>query len=119
MSCLLVQPEHLEASLAGEKTETRRLWDSARLKPGNSYRLLRAGVDTLFTPRDEAPAYAVVDDVYTEPLGKLDKESAEAEGGYTVDEFKRVWRDLHGEWTPEREVYVVEYEAVEQDPRRN
>mgnify|MGYP006307001817 CR=1 FL=1 len=117
MSCLIVQPEHLEDSLEGRKWETRRVWESPRVKIGNSYRLLRAGVDGLFTKREDAPAYAVIEDVRQERLGDIDAESAFAEGGYTVEEFRGVWRDINGEWDPGQLVYVVTYSAVRDDPR--
>lgn len=112
---MLFTEEHIEAVLAGEKTETRRQWDEPQVKEGNSY---RATTD-LFTPRDEAPAYVVVTSLYQQRLGDITPAAADAEGGYTVSEFVAEWREINGEWNPEETVWVVEFEGVETDPRND
>lgn len=103
----------------GTKWETRRHWSAPRVQPGGSYRILRIGVDSLFTPREEAPAYAVVNDVWPEQLGEIDAASLEAEGGYTMAEFKALWAGLHPDmgWDPFHEIYVVDYDTVFEDPK--
>lgn len=111
---MLFTEEHIEAVIAGEKTQTRRQWETPPVKPGNSY---RATTD-LFTPREDAPAYIVVEAVYRERLGDITPEDADAEGGYTVDEFREEWREINGEWNPDEEVWVVEFEGTADDPRQ-
>ena len=117
MSLLMFGPEHLEQVISGEKTQTRRLWDAPRVKPGNSYRAVERGSGAMFTPREEAPAYVAIEDVWEEPLGAITPEDADAEGNYTVEEFKEEWRSIHGEWTPNLNVYAVEFTGHLQDPR--
>lgn len=118
MSLLMFSERHLEQVLSGEKTQTRRLWDDPRVTAGKSYRAVQKDVQgAMFTPREDAPAYVLVRDVWQEPLGALSSEDAAAEGSYTVEEFKETWRELHGEWTPDQSVWVVEFEGHETDPR--
>lgn len=119
MSLLMFSETHLEQVLSGEKTQTRRLWDNARVSVGKSYRAVRQDVQgAMFTSREDAPAYVLITDVYAELLGSISAEDANAEGGYTVEEFKEKWRDINGEWTPGTEVYVVEFEGYADDPRK-
>lgn len=117
MSCLPMTVRSFFRSITGLKWETRRIWKAPRVQPGGSYRILRIGVDGLFTPRAEAPAFAIVNDVWTEPLGEIDQPALVAEGGFTMDEFKHVWRGHHGEWDPTQEVYVNDYDTVLEDPQ--
>lgn len=118
MSLLMFSEKHLEQVLSGEKTQTRRLWDDARVTVGKSYRAVQKDVPgAMFTPREEAPAYVLIRDVRREPLGDISAEDADAEGNYTVEEYKDEWRRIHGEWTPDCEVYVVDFEGCADDPR--
>lgn len=105
---MLFQEEHIDQIRDGEKTETRRLWDSPQVTEGGIY----IAATELFTPHTEANCYVRVTEVQTEPLGELDAAAADAEGGYTVPEFRDVWRDINGEWDPDVEVYVVAFEYV-------
>jgi len=109
--------EHLEQVISGEKTQTRRLWDTPRLKPGNSYRAVTNESGSLFTPREEAPAYVLVKDVYQEPLGDITEKDANAEGGYTRKEFIQIWEEINDVWDPETLVWVIEFVGSESDPR--
>lgn len=118
MSCLPMSVRSFTRSLVDLKWETRRIWDAPRVQPGGSYRILRVGVDGLFTPRSAAPAFAIVNDLWEEPLGAIDRPALVAEGGFTMDEFKQVWIGHHGEWDPFRDVYVVDYDTVLEDPGR-
>lgn len=45
-------------------------------------------------------------------LGDFTEEDAKREGGYTLDEFKNVWKSLHGEWNDDEIVYVMIFETV-------
>lgn len=111
---MLFSDEHIQLLLDGEKTETRRRWDESQVIEGNSY---RATTD-LFTPRTDAPAYITVESVYKEQLHEITDDDAEAEGGYTVEEFRQLWKEMHGEWNPEETIWVVEFTASQTDPRR-
>jgi ParB family chromosome partitioning protein len=45
-------------------------------------------------------------------LKYFDEEDARREGGYTLEEFKRVWKEKHAEWDENQLVYVVHFEKV-------
>ena len=46
-------------------------------------------------------------------LRYFDEEDAEREGGYTLEEFKKGWKKVHGEWDENQLVYVIHFEKVE------
>lgn len=45
-------------------------------------------------------------------LGDFTEEDAKREGGYTLDEFKEVWKNIHGAWDADESVYVIQFERV-------
>jgi len=45
-------------------------------------------------------------------LGDFTEEDARREGGYSLSEFKNVWRELHGEWNPSETVYVIIFRRI-------
>lgn len=45
-------------------------------------------------------------------LRYFDEDDAKREGGYTLEEFKKVWKDIHGEWNEDQFVYVIHFEKV-------
>lgn len=107
---MLFKPHHIEQIRAGEKTETRRDWSPNYNRP--KIGSVHMAATEMFATDDDCDCYIRVLDVYRERLGDLDAESAEAEGGYTVDEFRDVWTDINGEYDPDLEVDVVEFEYV-------
>lgn len=40
------------------------------------------------------------------------EKDAKAEGGYTLEEFKDLWKKKHGEWNENQLVYVVRFEKI-------
>jgi len=94
---------HADAIVKGVKTQTSRKTKEPRLQPGV---IVRAQV-THFADLEVA-------DVYRKKLGDFDDEDAKREGGYTLEEFKRVWTQLHGEWDPNESVYVIKFRLVRQ-----
>lgn len=106
---MLFQKEHIEQIRNGEKTVTRRDWRRRQAREGGVY----IASTEMFTSHEEADCYIQVTDVYQEQLGEMDDRDAEKEGGYTLEEFQRLWEYINGEpWDPEKEVYVVEFEYV-------
>jgi ParB/RepB/Spo0J family partition protein len=93
---------HADAILAGKKTQTSRKGKTPSIKPGVT---VRAAVTNFADLR--------IVDVRRKRLGDFDEGDAQCEGGYTLEEFKQVWKDLHGEWDPQETVYVIEFELVE------
>jgi ParB/RepB/Spo0J family partition protein len=45
-------------------------------------------------------------------LGNFTEEDAQKEGGYTLDEFKKVWKDLHREWNSDEMVNIIHFRKV-------
>jgi ParB/RepB/Spo0J family partition protein len=42
-------------------------------------------------------------------LGNFTEEDARREGGYTLEQFKEVWKNLHGEWNENESVFVIRF----------
>jgi ParB family chromosome partitioning protein len=42
------------------------------------------------------------------------EEDAKAEGGYTLEQFKKMWKKQHGEWDENELVYVIHFERIKQ-----
>jgi ParB family chromosome partitioning protein len=89
---------HADAILKAIKTQTSRKAKDPRLQKGVT---VRAQV-THFADLE-------VTEVYRKKLGDFDNEDARREGGYTLDEFKEVWKGIHGEWNPNESVYVIRF----------
>lgn len=89
---------HADAIVNEIKTQTSRKVKDPRLQPG-------------VTVRAQVTHFAdiAVTEVYRKRLGEFDDEDAKREGGYTLDEFKQVWKALHGEWNPNESVYVIRF----------
>jgi len=94
---------HADAIVQGAKTQTSRKTKDPRLQPGMT---IRAQV-THFADLEIAA-------VYRKKLGDFDDEDAMREGGYTLKDFKEVWKDLHGEWNPNESVYVIQFKLARQ-----
>jgi len=45
-------------------------------------------------------------------LGEFTEEDAKREGGYTLNEFKSVWKDIHGEWDDNESVVIIHFERI-------
>lgn len=89
---------HADAIVKGIKTQTSRKAKDPRLQSGVT---VRAQV-THFADLEIA-------DVHRKRLGDFDDEDARREGGYTLDEFKEIWKALHGTWNPNEFVYVIRF----------
>lgn len=108
MSEMLFKPEHIEMIRRGEKTATRRDWKRLMVKIGGVY----SAKTRLFQPNSECDVFVRVVKLYRQPLGEMTEEDALKEGGYTIEEFIRVWKDINGWWDPYHVVWVVEFEKV-------
>jgi hypothetical protein len=45
-------------------------------------------------------------------LRYFDEEDAKREGGYTLNEFKKKWKETRGEWDENQLVYIIHFEKV-------
>lgn len=92
---------HQQLILKGIKTQTSRKGLPANLKRGG---IAKAAVGHF--------ADLEITDLYTKKLGEFDEEDAKREGGYTLEEFKKVWVGLHGEWNPNETVNVIRFKVA-------
>lgn len=119
---MIFQQHHREQIRTGEKTQTRRIWESNQVTVGKTYRATLGGnvEQGMFTSREECDCFIRVTDVEEEPLGEMTEADAEAEGGYTLEEYREKWEAINGEgsWDPDQAVWVVDFEyAGDTDPR--
>jgi hypothetical protein len=109
---LLFKQEHVEPILTGKKTQTRRGWKKPRAKIGSVHLAKTKMLSKEYFAKLE------ILDVKQERLGNITEADAQAEGGYTVDTFQQVWMLINGSWEPDKIVYVVAFERVEDELRR-
>lgn len=65
-----------------------------------------------FTPESECDRFIKIQNVRGEPLGDMDKAAADRVGGYTLAEFREVWKEINGEYGPKQVVDVVRFEDM-------
>ncbi len=94
---------HADEIVKGVKTQTSRKAKDPRLQPGS---IVRAQI-THFADLEIA-------NVYRKKLEDFDDEDAMREGGYTLEEFKEVWKEIHGKWNPNENVYVIQFKLARQ-----
>lgn len=95
---------HMEPILKGVKTQTSRKGiPDPKVKVGA---IIHASI--------WEPHFADlrVTSIERKRLKELDEEDAEREGGYTLEEFRKVWKEIHGEWNEDEFVYVIHFEKV-------
>jgi ParB family chromosome partitioning protein len=92
---------HAEEITKGIKTQTARKSKDPRLQKGT-------------VVRAQVTHYADIEitNVSRKKLGDFTEEDAKREGGYTLEEFKKVWENLYGTWNPEEYVYVIQFEFL-------
>jgi hypothetical protein len=40
----------------------------------------------------------------------MTEQEAQAEGGYTLDGYKQIWKEINGSWNDDEIVWVVDFE---------
>jgi hypothetical protein len=50
-----------------------------------------------------------------ERLGDMTPRDAFKEGGYSLDEYKKLWIDINGEWDPDLMVHVIDFELISEE----
>ena len=93
--------KHADDILDGRKTQTSRKGVYPNIKPGRVVR----GAITHFADLE-------IVDVQRKKLRDFNENDAQREGGYTLEEFKNVWKGLHGEWNPNESVSVIRFRLV-------
>jgi len=94
---------HAEQIVKRVKTQTARKSKDPRLQKGANVRA-------------QVTHYADLEitNVLRKKLGDFTEEDAKREGGYTLEEFKKVWINLHGNWNPEEYVYVIQFNFLKE-----
>ena len=94
---------HAEQIVKRIKTQTARKSKDPRLQTGA---IVRAQITHYADLR--------ITNVMRKKLGDFTEEDAKREGGYTLEEFKQVWTNLHGHWNPEEYVYVIQFNFLKE-----
>ena len=102
---MLFKPEHKYLILDGTKTVTRRVWKKPMVKVGGIYKC------KLKMLSKDYFAKIKVTKLYKQKLGMMNIEDCKKEG-YTPTNFVKVWEKINGSWTPDLEVYVIEFEVI-------
>jgi hypothetical protein len=113
---MLFKLEHKNMILDRSKTATRRLWEKPRVKVGGIY---KAKLQML---SKEYFAKIKVTKLYKQRLCDMTQEDARKEGYPHLKEFEKIWIEINGEWNNRisghwngnEEVYVIEFERVEE-----
>lgn len=104
---MLFKEHHIKGIIAGVKTQTRRDWKRCMVKVGGIYLVKKQMLSK------EWYAKIQVTGIRRERLGDISTVDAFKEGGYTVAEYICEWKAINGDWTPDLEVYVIDFELVD------
>lgn len=105
---MIFTEEHVALVQQGRKTQTRRV-----VKPGEKECRYKPGKAYAAQPGRGKPASLriTIVAVRREKLGAISEKDAKREGYRTVYEFKQTWKELHGTWTPDLDVWVITFVA--------
>lgn len=92
-------PEHVPPIRKGTKIQTSRKGLDPKIHVGAKVEAYTKFADLRIT------------DISRKRLGDFTEEDAKREGGYTLEEFKRVWKKLHDEWNPSETVNVIRFKV--------
>jgi len=102
---LLFKHEHVEMILAGQKTQTRRIWKKPRVRVGGVHQ----AKERLFGP---AFARIKIHAIQKERLLDITSEDAYCEGDYSREEFFKKWFEINPKSSANPEVYAVIFEVA-------
>ena len=104
---MLFKPNHIDLIKQRIKTETRRYWKGKpKVKVGRFYPIMR-DYRHKHNPDD---GYILITKLRQQLLGDMNEQEAQAEGGYTLNEYKQIWIDINGIWLDGEMVWVVAFE---------
>jgi len=96
--------EDKKALLNGTKTQISR--------PNMPDQKIKAGAIVHATILEPHIADLRIKSVERKKLRYFDEEDAKREGGYTLEEFKRKWKNMYGEWDENQLVYIICFEKI-------
>lgn len=92
---------HMQPILNGGKTQTtRKSIPDPKVKVGA--RVHAAVWEPHF-------ADLIISSIERKRLGDFTEEDAKREGGYTLEQFRNVWKSIHGEWNDDESAYVIHF----------
>jgi ParB family chromosome partitioning protein len=92
---------HMEPILKGTKTQTSR--------KGIPDPKVKVGARVHAAVWEPHVADLIITLIERKRLADFTELDAEREGGYTLEEFKKVWQSIHGEWNENEVVYVIHF----------
>jgi len=98
---------HMKPILNGVKTQTSR--------KGLRDPKIRIGAKIHAAVWEPHFADLIITSIERKRLGDFTEEDAKREGGYTLDEFRKVWIKIHGKWDENGSVYVIGFQAEEKE----
>lgn len=112
---LLFKPYHAKLIQEGIKTQTRRIWKKPRCKIGSIHK-----AKTKMLSKDYFAELFIVD-VHKEFLLDISEKDAWKEGGYTKEQFLRIWDEINpihlSKSNPE--VYVISFNQTQESIKEN
>ena len=106
---MIFKPEHVEMIKNGTKTQTRRVWKKRRAKPGAIHQVKTKIYSKTYECKIKINAVSV------ERLGDITPQDAFKEGGYSINEYKKLWTHINGEWDPDLMVHVIDFELIAEE----
>jgi len=100
----LFKKQHIKLILEGRKTQTRRRHKHP-WKPGRIYRIKVSWFKS-------TPYRIKILRRFRQRLGDMTEEDAKAEGFNSLEEFRRAWEEIHGQWNPDEEVWAYEFKLI-------
>jgi ParB family chromosome partitioning protein len=92
---------HYQSVVSGEKHQTTRRRADPRIETGT---IVRADVIQF--------ADLEITDVIRKRLSDFTEADAEAEGGYTLEEFQDLWRRSYGGWNPDELITIIRFDIA-------
>ena len=96
--------QHIPKIFSGRKVQTRRL-HKRKWKVGKVYVLRRNWFD-------KGIGKILITRRFEQKLGEISPEDVKKEGYNSLEEFRRAWESINGEWNPEKTVTVYEFKLL-------
>lgn len=103
---LLFKEEHIKMIQNGIKTETRRLWKKQRAKEGSTHLMKKK----MLSKKNYGKIF--IKKVRQEHLSDITEQGAMAEGGYTREEYLKLWFEINPKSPPNPLLFVVSFKYV-------
>ena len=101
---MLFKRHHVKKILQGRKTQTRRT-SQRKYKVGRYYSIR----DHIF---GKPQGHLIITRRFQQKLGEISPEDVKKEGYNSLEEFRKSWIEINGEWNPEQTVTVYEFILV-------